>query len=398
MDAYLADWLTALLRVVHVIAGIAWVGASFYFVWLDSSLDPPPEWKARRGVAGDLWAIHGGGIYEVAKYRLGPEALPRRLHWFKWEAYSTWLSGSALLVVLYYLRAQTYLVGPDTWLDESGAAIGASMGYLVGGWIAYEALVRSPLSRSGALFAAVMVAVVAAMSWLAFGLFSPRAAFVHLGAFMATIMTANVFVGIIPAQKAFVRDVERGAEPDAARAAFAKLRSTHNNYFTFPVVICMVSNHSPFLYGQSWSWLLLVGLCGLSAVANHFMNLRNRGQLRPALLLGPLAALVAIAVGMSWHQVRGSAERTAVGVPAARALAIVAERCSVCHAEKPSFAGIATAPAGIRLESLDDVRRAAPVVRSALLNRYMPLGNVTQLTADERSELLAWLASLDPSS
>jgi uncharacterized membrane protein len=299
MDAYLIEWLGAFLRVVHVISAIAWIGASFYFVWLDNSLEPQRAKSARPGVAGELWAMHGGGLYEVARYGLRPGEMPGKLHFFKWQAYATWLTGVALLVVTYYLHADTYLVGPKSGPHASGVAIGASVAFLLGGWGVYEALVRTPLARHGAAFALVMLGMVSGMSWLAFELFTPRAASVHTGALLATIMAGNVFVGIIPAQKAFLRDVEGGVEPDTERAGFAKLRSMHNNYLALPVVICMLSNHALFLHASESGWLLLVVVCGLSAIARHFFNLRSRGQTRPALLWGPLVALLAIAVGLA---------------------------------------------------------------------------------------------------
>lgn len=240
MDPLILEWLNLAFRWFHVVAGIAWIGASFYFIWLDLSLRTPPAWKAEQGVKGDLWAIHGGGIYEVAKYHLRPQQMPHTLHWFKWEAYSTWLSGTGLLILFYYLQAQTYLVGYNSWIQSPTLAIVASVSFLVVGQLVYECLVRTPLVRNGLVFAASLVMVLLLASWLAHNFFSPRAAYLHVGALMATWMAGNVFWGIMPAQRKFIRAVSNNEPPSMAVMDFAKLRSTHNNYLTLPVIFCMI--------------------------------------------------------------------------------------------------------------------------------------------------------------
>ncbi len=397
MQAMMLEWLNAGFRLFHVVAAIAWIGASFYFIWLDLSLEEPPRNKRDRGVKGDLWSIHGGGIYEISKYRLAPPRMPATLHWFKWEAYTTWLTGSGLLVLLYYVQAQSYLVGNGSWLQSPGAAIGGSLCFLAAGQLIYEALVRSPLGQRGGRLAVALLAMLTLASWLAFQLFSARAAYVHMGALVGTWMAGNVFWGIIPAQKAFVADVGAGREPDPERARFAKLRSTHNNYLTLPVVFAMLSNHYPFLYGGEYAWLLLVVVGGLLAWIRHYFNLRHQGQHRPGVLVGAGVALVLVAILAAYAEhgpgvVATNAEPAASPVGDDFAGAMVAEHCSGCHAETPTMAGFQAPPAGLVFESEADLRTHSDRSLTAISSGYMPLGNQTDMSDDERSRLLRWLA------
>ena len=266
MEAYLFDWLNLFFRWFHVIAGVAWIGASFYFVWLDLSLREPPQWKKEKGIKGDLWAIHGGGIYEVAKYTLEPEAMPKKLHWFKWEAYTTWLTGFVLLSVMYYWGADQYLIDPSKMALTQWQAIGISMAFLAGGFIVYELLVKSPLKASPKLFGALLFAILTASAWALGEIFSDRAAYLHVGALIGSIMAGNVFFGIMPAQRELVRAIEAGEQPNPEPAAFAKLRSTHNNYLTLPLLFIMISNHYPMTYGHEQAWLVLALIGGTAAL------------------------------------------------------------------------------------------------------------------------------------
>ncbi|MEE4299341.1 MAG: urate hydroxylase PuuD [Pseudomonadales bacterium] len=396
MAAELLDWLALGARLLHVVAGIAWIGASFYFVWLDNSLEAPPRHKAEAGVAGDLWAIHGGGIYEVAKYRLAPPRMPETLHWFKWEAYTTWLSGTLVLCLMYWLEAELYLLG-GPWIDTPGAAVLASIAFLAGSLACYEAALRSPLRASPRAFAVFVALLAAALAWLSAQLFAPRAAWLHTGAALATIMAANVFLGIIPAQKRFVAAVAAGREPDADAAALAKLRSTHNNYLTLPVVLAMISNHYPMLYGHPKGWLLLLGLGLALAWLRHFFNLRHRGIVRPVIPVTSAAMIVAVFAFASLAR-----PMPAAGVAAARptlsdeaAMALVATHCSVCHARVPTQPGFLAAPGGHRFESVDELRARAGLARTSVETGYMPLGNVTGLSDEARGALTRWLAALE---
>ena len=397
MQAMMLEWLNAGFRLFHVVAAIAWIGASFYFIWLDLSLEEPPRNKRDRGVMGDLWSIHGGGIYEISKYRLAPPRMPSTLHWFKWEAYTTWLTGSGLLVLLYYVQAQSYLVGIDTWLQPPAAAITGSVCFLVFGQLIYETLVRSPLGRRGSILAVMLLATLTLASWLAFQLFSARAAYIHMGALIGTWMAGNVFWGIIPAQKAFVADVGAGREPDPERARFAKLRSTHNNYLTLPVVFAMLSNHYPFLYGGEYAWLLLVVVGALLAWIRHFFNLSHQGQSRPVILVGAGFGLVLVATLTAYLEhgqgAAGSADGDATTslITDDHAGSMVTTHCSGCHAREPSMAGFEAPPAGLVLESEADLRNHRSRSLTAISSGYMPLGNQTDMSDEERARLIRWL-------
>jgi len=400
MEGQLLEWLAFLVRWIHVIAGIAWIGASFYFIWLDQSLVPTTGEKAARGLKGELFAIHGGGIYEVGKYQLAPPQMPETLHWFKWEAYTTWLSGSALLIVLYYVRAQSYLIGADTWVQTPAAAITASVLYLLTLLGLYEATIRSPLKNRPLIFALLITIVVTLASWIAWQLFTPRAAMLHVGAALATIMAGNVFLGIIPAQRGLVAAIEQGLNPDAGPALLAKLRSTHNNYFTLPVLFCMLGNHAPFLYTGSMAWLMVVALALTAATARHFFNLRNQGRHQPGWLIGPALAffaLVLVSVSLSSSTDRPASNPNQSKVADHAEIAqIMTRHCTPCHARTPVFPGYATPPAGLLFEQPDDLRggpNAIPAdrIRTALVSSYMPLGNLTAMTPEERSKLIAWL-------
>ena len=406
------EWLNLAFRFFHVVAAIAWIGASFYFIWLDLSLREPPKWKTDQGVKGDLWAIHGGGIYEVAKYSLRPQVMPQKLHWFKWEAYSTWLSGTGLLILMYYLQAQTYLVGYNTLIQSPGLAVVASISFLLGAQLIYELLLRTSLVKNGLAFALVLLLLIGAASYLAHCLFSPRAAYLHIGAMIATWMAGNVFWGIMPAQRKFIAAVTNNETPDTCAMAFAKLRSTHNNYLTLPVVFCMLSNHYPFIYGHEYAWLALVAI-GLSlAWARHFFNLKHLGVVKPYILVTSLIALIFIGWMMSLssaskqnvtksadteaaaEQVETTAESGAITASAEEKIThLVQVHCTNCHSAAPTQPGFTAPPAGLLLNSADQL--AAQKVRAlpALSSGYMPLGNFHQMTDVERKALVDWLSA-----
>ena len=389
----LGEWTILLFRVLHIVTAIAWIGASFYFVWLDMNLRPVPEAKHGKGLHGDLWAIHGGGIYEVQKYTLAPPQMPQTLHWFKWEAYSTWLTGSALLVLLYYGRAKTYLSDGSSWVQEPSVAIHASIGFLalsVGG---YEVLVRRR-SLSVRPLAGLIVLWLGMLCWLAFQLFSQKAAPIHIGAAMASIMAANVLLGIIPGQRALVQAIESGGELDPEPALAARKRSLHNNYLTLPVVLCMVSNHSMFLYGHPLAWAVLIALMLNAAYLRHFFNLRHQGILRPSIIV--ISAVIFVLTAMVSDRLAGGVsfvedDSEVAVLTDQQMLVLVAEHCGNCHAMEPTFPGYAAAPGGIVLDSLGalDTYKARTV--SSLKSGYMPLGNMGGLTAEQRAAMLRYL-------
>ncbi len=396
MIATLWDLLELTLRWLHVITGIAWIGASFYFVWLDNSLRDPPEWKAKQGVKGDLWAFHGGGIYEVAKYRMAPPSMPARLHWFYWEAYSTWITGMLLLLVLYYFKAGSYLVAPGGIVQQPLLAVLASLAFIFSGVAVYELLLRMGLAARPPLLIAIAVVLALGYSFAAHELFSPRAAYLHVGIVIATIMVANVFIGIIPPQRAMVRALEEGREPDGDALAMAKLRSTHNNYLTLPVLFCMISNHYPVLYGHRYSWLVLVYIIFVAGSARQYFNLKHRDVHKPGILVACVLAFALVALGVAWDS-RQPALADSPAVTDTQALAVASQHCSVCHSKHPTQAGFTAPPAGIVLESPADFAAHADRALVAVSSQYMPLGNLTGMSGDERALLLTWLRQVQAS-
>ena len=387
------EWAVFFFRTLHIVAAIAWIGASFYFVWLDMNLRPVSGEKLGKGLHGELWAIHGGGIYEVQKYTLAPPKMPPTLHWFKWEAYTTWLSGSALLILLYYGRAQTYLIDAQSWVQDPAVAILVSIGFLVLCLAGYELLVR--LKNLSARWLAISIVLwISALCWLSFYLFSLKAAPIHVGAAMATIMAANVFLGIIPGQKALVQAIESRTDLDPAPALAARKRSLHNNYFTLPVVLCMLSNHSMFIYSHAWAWLVLIALMLNAAYLRHFFNLRHQGISRPSIIVISAILFVVIAV---------ASERLASGPPQPERdlsmdllsdkemLTLVDQHCGNCHAKEPSFPGYTSPPGGIVLDGLEALEFHRTSSLSSIKSGYMPLGNMQGLTQEKRAEMVRYL-------
>ena len=389
MEAYIFEWLSLFFRWFHVIAGIAWIGASFYFIWLDLSLREPPEWKKEKGIKGDLWAIHGGGFYEVAKYQLGPQTMPKKLHWFKWEAYTTWLTGFSLLAIIYYWGANQYLLDPQKMVLTQVQGIGISLGFLLAGVGIYEAMLRSALRHWPRVFGAILFSLLVFSAWALDQIFSDRAAYLHIGALIGTIMVANVKLGIMPAQCELVRAVEAGEVPNAEYAAFAKLRSTHNNYFTLPLIFLMISNHYPMTYGHEYPWLVLAAIGGLAAFVRHYFNLKHQDQHKPWILVVGIIGLLLVAAWMTPMHLRQASNAAVINDT--QALALVQVHCVGCHADVPTQAGFATAPAGIVLAHVEQLQQFSPRIVTALQTGYMPLGNMKGMTEKERSELIQWL-------
>ena len=382
MDPYLRDVLDVVLRLLHVTAGIAWIGASFYFVRLDLSLRPPKsEDDAEAGVAGEFWGVHGGGLYHAQKYRLAPSEMPEPLHWFKWEAYTTWLSGFALMVVLYYFDAGVRLVDPAVSDISDWAAIALSVGSLGLAWVVYDLLCRTFGQQSELAFAAVGVALVALAAWSASELFAARAAYLQVGAMLGTVMAANVLLVIIPAHRKLVSAMAERREADPAPLLEAKRRSVHNNYLTLPVLFTMLAGHFAFTFGADEAWLVLVLVFVLTAWIRHFFNLWHTGR---RVWWIPASAVVAFAF---WLQPDEVAPARTGPVPFAQVQSIVEERCATCHSG-------ASAPLGVRLETEAEITaRSDDIERQAVSTRAMPPGNATGMTEDERELLAAWIAS-----
>jgi uncharacterized membrane protein len=394
MEAYLLDWANLLVRWLHLIAGIAWIGASFYFVMLDSSLRRPERADdATRGVAGELWAVHGGGFYVSQKFLTGPkgEPLSEHLHWSKWEAYTTWLSGMVLLAIVYWVGASTYLIDRSV-LDLSPAvAVAVSIATLAVGWLVYDALCRA-LERRETLLAVLVFAFVVAVSWALFHVFSARAAFLHVGAMMGTMMVANVFFHIIPGQKRMVADIRAGREPDPRPGIVGKQRSVHNTYFTLPVLFTMISNHYPMTYSHPHGWLVLAVIMMAGVLIRQFFVLRHRGRVNPWLPAAGVALLAGVAVALSPS--RGNEAAAKIAFPQVRA--ILDQRCVACHAAQPKQEGFAQPPKGIVLETSDQVAANAAKIAETVGSRYMPIGNLTQMTDAERATVSAWFAQGAP--
>jgi uncharacterized membrane protein len=393
IDPYWTDWLDLLIRWLHVIAGIVWIGTSFYFVALDNHLGRPREQRdADDGVGGESWEIHGGGFYLISKWTVAPRELPEPLHWFKWEAYATWLSGFALLVVLYYLDAETYLIDPSVRDIEPAAAVTLSLLGLGAAWVLYDVACR--VLRIEALMALFLLGLVVASAYAASQVFSGRAAYLQVGAMLGTIMAANVLFVIIPAHWELIRAKERGEAPDPAPALEAKRRSVHNNYLTLPVVFTMISNHFPFTYGHDQGWLVLVALVVIGAWVRHFFNLRHAGRTVWWIPVTAAVAVVALAIGIRPDEGGGGGPARAVS--AEEAQAIVEQRCVPCHAQEPTQEGFDSPPAGVAFDTLEQIESQAPAIQAQSVDSTaMPLGNVTGMTDEERETLGAWIDSLE---
>ncbi|WP_046115459.1 urate hydroxylase PuuD [Aquincola tertiaricarbonis] len=397
MEAYLFDWLNLLLRWLHVITAIAWIGASFYFVMLDNSLTPPEdEDLLARGVNGELWAVHGGGFYNSQKYFVGPKKMPKgNLHWSYWESYSTWLSGFALFTVMYLWQAQTFLVDPRVFEWSQGGAIAAALGFLVAGWIVYDLICRvfgrnKDGSIGGDLRVGVLIFIyVCAATWLACHLFAGRAAFLLMGAMLGTIMSANVFFWIIPGQRNVVADLKAGRQPDPIHGQRGKQRSVHNTYFTLPVLIAMISNHYGMLYLHEHNWIVLIGMMLVGALVRQFFVLRHRHKERWELVIVAIGLLVGLVFFVAPERSPLPPPGTAQpGTPPlqgfARVEQIVTQRCAMCH-------NAALASKGVALHTADlIVQHAAQIHQQAVVSKQMPLNNATGITAEERELLGKW--------
>lgn len=398
------EWVSLLVRWFHVIAGVAWIGASFYFIWLDNSLRTPPKWKQEKGIKGDLWAVHGGGFYEVAKYSYGPEQMPDTLHWFKWEAYSTWLSGMALLVFVYYFGASAYLIDPSVQALTPFAAVSYGLLYIFGGLALYEMACRSKLGQSPKVFAVFLITLIILACWLATFLFSGRGAYIHVGALIGTIMVGNVFFNIMPAQRKMVQAVSNKQEIDPAWGAGAKLRSVHNNYFTLPLLFIMISNHYPMTYQHEHNWLVLVVIIGLSAFIRHYFNLKHADIHKPSILILGAIGMALLALWVSWPKPQN--ERASDLTTAQELIVLSAQEqrvqetinlhCISCHAAVPSDAIFTVAPVGLKLDSWQHIQNnAAKIYNRTVITKDMPLMNKTKMTAEERQLLGDWFLTLE---
>jgi uncharacterized membrane protein len=387
MVQILIDWLALLLRWTHVVAGIAWIGSSFYFVALDASLRHRPH--LAEGVRGETWQVHGGGFYQMQKYLVAPAHMPPELTWFKWEAYATWIFGFALLVTSYYAEPRLYLIDPQVADLSPAMAVAIGLASLALGWLVYNALCRSVIGRNTKALAVTGFALLVAVSAAYLAVFSGRGAYIHIGALVGSIMVGNVFFVIIPNQKKVVADLLAGRTPDPALGAEAKQRSLHNNYLTLPVVFVMLSGHYAFTYAGGHALETIAGIFVMGFLVRHFFNQRHGGE-APSWWLWPAAAAVTLALVVTTSPGGlGGGEPVAF----AQVQTIIDQRCRVCHSASPSFPDIAEAPKGIRFDDPAEIMRLAPQIREqAVVSRAMPLGNLTHITDAERAALAAWIA------
>jgi uncharacterized membrane protein len=389
MTAFAADWINLLIRWGHLIAGIGWIGTSFYFIALDLSLKRRDDMG--EGVAGTAWEVHGGGFYQVEKYLLAPKALPGDLIWYKWEAYLTWLTGFALMIVQYYLNASAWLIDPGVMALAPWQAIAISIGALVAGWLVYDVLCRSPLKGRPEYLATAVFVLILAAAWGYTQVFSGRSALVQVGAFLGTIMACNVFMVIIPNQKKIAAALMAGRDPDPALGAIGKMRSVHNTYLTLPVLVMMVSGHYPMLSGNHQAWALVGLIVVGGATLRHFLVRHEVGDplAKIAWTLPVIAAALIAAIWMT-----APVKRSGAGIEVSDddIIALTRKHCVMCHAARPSHEGFEEPPKGMTLETLDEVRRYASLVRQFTVDAdVMPLGNETAITDAERQKLGAWL-------
>ncbi len=392
METYIADWLNLLMRWTHLIAGIAWIGASFYFVWLDNHLRPPrnQDDAARRGVAGEVWAVHGGGFYHAQKFLVGPkgEPLSDHLHWFKWEAYVTWFSGMGMLAIVYWWGASAYLIDKSVMDLSVPAAIAISFFSLVASWFVYDWLCKA-IKHELALGIVLFIFIVAA-TWGYGQIFGARAAYLHAGSMIGTWMVWNVLFHVIPGQKKIVEAIRTGRDPDPLPGIVGKQRSVQNTYFTLPVLFVMISTHYPMTYGHQYGWAVLAVIMLAGALIRQYFVLRHCGRNVVSL---PAVAVVLLVGLMIWLAPRSAPSAASEAITYAQIQPILAKRCSVCHAEKPTFPGFQQPPNGLKLDTPELVKAAAQRIhQQTIATKAMPIGNLTKMTDDERALLEKWLA------
>lgn len=395
MDPYLIDWLNLIIRFAHLVTGIAWIGASFYFIWLDNHLEKPPSWKDEKGISGDLWAIHGGGFYEISKYQLAPEVMPKTLHWFKWEAYTTWITGFLLLSLMFYLGAEAYLIDPRIAELTQLEAIVIGLASILIGIGSYELLVRSALKSHGLALGLILLMIATLLSYGLTHIFSARGAYMHMGAIIGTIMAGNVFFGIIPAQKQLVKAVKAGSIPEASYSINAKLRSTHNTYMTLPVLFIMISNHYPMTYNHSANWSVLIAIIIITAAVRQYFVLRHSNQQQPLIIVGAILATILLGYLIAPEKQKWSAEQKSQPISSTQIQQIIEQRCNSCHSTNPTDDVFTIAPAGIVFSDMAQIKQWLPRIKARVIDSQdMPFMNKTLMTAAERQTLALWISEL----
>ncbi|MFK7995764.1 MAG: urate hydroxylase PuuD [Granulosicoccus sp.] len=394
MEGYIIEWLSLLGRWVHLVTGIAWIGASFYFVWLDNSLQAPKlADDEQQGVGGEIWSVHGGGFYHAQKYKVAPPELPDTLHWFKWEAYTTWITGMFLISLLYWYQAEIYLIDPGVMELSKPVAVFLGMLTLIVGWIIYDFLCKSPIGTQEARLSAAMFVFVSLAAWGLCQIFSGRGAYLHYGAMLGTIMVANVFFVIMPGQRDLVAAKQEGRAPDPIHGIRAKQRSVHNTYFTLPVLFVMISNHYAMTWGHAYNWLILIALSVAGALIRVFFVQRHHGKSQPLTLIAAAVLIMGVAAAIAPRQRAVVESNTGVSTAElfAQVQGIMDKRCVACHADEPTQPGFAAPPKGIVIENADDIlRQADTIYQQVVVTKAMPIGNLTQITDDERAAIEQW--------
>lgn len=388
MESHVIEWMNLVVRWMHVVFGIAWIGASFYFVFLENALNR--KHGLRDEIAGNLWAVHGGGFYYVEKYKVSPQEIPKDLHWFKYEAYFTWLSGFTLLVIVYYLDAAIYLIDPQVMALTPAQAIGISIGTLLSGWFVYNALCKSFLAKHQVLLSIILLVFITLAAWFLSNVFSSRAAYIHVGAMLGTFMAGNVFRVIIPGQKAMVNAAKEGKPVDGSIGKKALLRSLHNNYFTLPVIFIMISNHFPSTYGSAWNWLILIGLTIASALIKHYLNLKEKGEKSVWIL--PIGIVLIISLAFITRPQTKSVCKDDKPASFAQVNEIIQKRCVTCHSATPTDDVLKAAPNGIMFDNKETILKLAERINQrAVITKTMPQGNKTGITQEERDVIACWI-------
>ena len=385
MKLYLIDWLSLSLKLLHVIAGIAWIGASFYFNWLENKLN---RINNRDEIAGHLWAVHGGGFYYLEKYKKYPQTLPEPLHWFKWEAYFTWISGFLLLSVIYYFNATTYLLASDSSISPSNGILASVVGLLLF-WVIYDLLCKSKVVHKSLIFIGIIFVIISISAYFYSTIFNPRAVYMQIGAMIGTVMVANVFFVIIPVQKKLVAACEDLTEVSKELGLMGYTRSRHNNYFTLPVLFMMISGHYPMIYSGDYGWVVLIAVVGILVMIRHYFNLRGVGQAKNSLIAIIAISVFALIYALAPSQVKVKSQEV---VSIAEAQVIIEKHCVSCHAAEPSNKAFAIAPKGIMLDTKEKINtHKDQIYRQAVLSKAMPIVNSTNMTDQEREQLGVWI-------
>ena len=385
MKLYLIDWLSLSLKLLHVIAGIAWIGASFYFNWLENKLN---RINNRDEIAGHLWAVHGGGFYYLEKYKKYPQTLPEPLHWFKWEAYFTWISGFLLLSVIYYFNATTYLLASDSSISPSNGILASVLGLLLF-WVIYDLLCKSKVVHKSLIFIGIIFVIISISAYFYSTIFNPRAVYMQIGAMIGTVMVANVFFVIIPVQKKLVAACEDSTEVSKELGLMGYTRSRHNNYFTLPVLFMMISGHYPMIYSGDYGWVVLIAVVGILVMIRHYFNLRGVGQAKNSLIAIIAISVFALIYALAPSQAKVQSQEV---VSIAEAQVIIEKHCVSCHAAEPSNKAFAIAPKGIMLDTKEKINtHKDQIYRQAVLSQAMPIVNSTNMTDQEREQLGVWI-------